>query len=565
MKATSELPTTMSTTSMETPTVNATSVQTSGVNTTSVLQPINHRVAVNPTSVQTSSVSATPLYSPTVNTLSRYRSIVETSHVRITSVYNPTVNNTSVHTRTVETTTVITTSVNASLVSNTASVPVNSTSIYTETHSAVTMSSASGSAGEGISATVKVVDGETHRVVLPIPSGSTATSFSSVLPVGSTSHLAPGYASSESSFSTLDITTELSAASQTFTSISTNSLGLSSMPSGTTSAVIKIGQKSAVLTHGERASEALQTGSSQLHSSRTTVEGSAEGTSGIFGTVSAPAATSSVAQGNVDQNFTGSVASHRSTSTSLAKISSSQSTILGIVNHLASVSSQIEVFSAPTTPLTPSGFHISSVTAVKDRSSLMNSQKAISTKGDGGMLEVPSQTTGSNDNHGYLTSIVVSQSTSVVDYSVSPETGDVSWEGRGISRLSSSLSQNKSIVEHTTVSKGVEFATASTVASHSSLKFKEASTTFGTATQTALSTLGLDHGRDTTITASTSQYMGMAGLHGTGASGGDLSSSSRSGSENMMGLETHFTGAATRFRSNSFGLLTILVAGLLLL
>ena len=332
------------------------------------------------------------------------------------------------------------------------------------------------------------------------------------------------------------------------------------MSSGTSSVVIQIGQKSVVLKHGGRAGETLQTGNSQLHSSGTTVEGSAESTSGILRTISTPAAISSIVQGSVDQNSTESMVSRRSVSTSLAKISSSQRT-----NHLASVSSQNEAFSAPTKPLTPSGSHISSVTTVRDHSSPVNSQKAISAKGDSGVLEVPSQTTGSIDEHGYPTSIVVSQPTSVVDYSVPPGTGEVSWEGRGISRLSNSLSESKSIVEHTTVSKGVEFATASIVASHSSLRFKEAPATSSAASHTVVPVPDLGHGRDTIITVSTSHYTGVAESYGTTTGGKDLSSATPSGGENMMSLETHFTGAATRFRSNSFRLLSVLIAGLLLL
>ena len=181
------------------------------------------------------------------------------------------------------------------------------------------------------------------------------------------------------------------------------------------------------------------------------------------------------------------------------------------------------------------------------------------------MLEVPSQTTGSIDEHGYPTSIVVSQPTSVVDYSVPPGTGEVSWEGRGISRLSNSLSESKSIVEHTTVSKGVEFATASIVASHSSLRFKEAPATSSAASHTVVPVPDLGHGRDTIITVSTSHYTGVAESYGTTTGGKDLSSATPSGGENMMSLETHFTGAATRFRSNSFRLLSVLIAGLLLL
>ena len=336
------------------------------------------------------------------------------------------------------------------------------------------------------------------------------------------------------------------------------------MSSGTTSDAIQIGQKSVVLTHGGRADETLQTENSYLYSSRTAVEGSAESTSGTSGTKSSSTASSSIAVGNIDRSFTESAVSHRSASTSLAKISSSQGTILGIVNHLASLSSQNEVFSAPITPLAPSGFRISSVTTGKDYSSLTHSQKAISAKGDSGVLEVPSQTTVSIDGHRYSSSIIVSQPTSEVDYSVPPGNGEVSWEGRGISRLSGGLSESKSIVEHTAVSKGVEFATASIVASHSSLRFKEAPATSSAASHTVVPVPDLSHGRDTIITVSTSQYASVAELHGTGTGGKDLSST-LSGSGNMMSLETHFTGAATKFRSDSFRILAVLVAGLLFL
>ena len=234
------------------------------------------------------------------------------------------------------------------------------------------------------------------------------------------------------------------------------------------------------------------------------------------------------------------------------------------MNHLASLSSQNEVFSTPITPLTPSGFRVSSVTAVKDYSSLSSLQKAISANVDSGVPKVPSQTTGSIDGHRYSPSNIVSQPTSEVDYSVPPGTSEVSWEGRGVSRLSDSFSESKSIVEHTAVSKGVEFATASIVTSHSSLRFKEAPATSSAASHTVVSVPDLSHGRDAIITVSTSQYASVAELHGTGTSGEDMSST-LSGSGNMMSLETHFTGAATRFRSNSFEFLVALVAGYLLM